>query len=168
MGDLVVREIRSGDGEGCARAWRDAGRYYATLVPDVIQEPDPSGLAEWFERLIDEERDDDTLWLVAEADGEVVGHIEAAIARPAPEARWQLQRDQGRIRLVINVLAVAEHSRREGVGTRLMEAAEAWGRGRGATVALTDTNLSSPLSVPFYEDRMGYSRQAVILRKPIG
>ncbi len=47
-----------------------------------------------------------------------------------------------------------------------MQAAEDWGRRKGAVVAVTDTNLCSPLSVPFYEHPMGYLRQAVILRKP--
>jgi GNAT superfamily N-acetyltransferase len=167
VGELIVREIRSGDGEGCARAWRDAGRHYAAIVPDVIQEPDPEGLVEWFEEAIREPRGDDTLWLVAEDDAQVVGVIEAAIARPTPDARWQLQRDLSRVRLVINALAVAEEYRRKGVGTALTEAAETWGRRRGATVAATDTNLSSSLSVPFYENRMGYQRQAIILRKTL-
>ncbi len=164
---LILREIRPGDGEGCARAWRDAGRHYAALVPEVIHEPAAQGLVEWFERGISDERDGDTLWLVAEDDGQVVGVIEAVMARPSPEARWQLQRDLSRTRLVINALAVVEEYRRKGVGTALMEAAETWGRDNGAVVALTDTNLSSPLSVPFYESRMGYDRQAVILRKTL-
>jgi len=163
----VVREIRRGDGEGCAQAWRDAGRYYAALVPDVIKEPDADGLVEWFERGIADGRDEDTLWLVAEDAARVVGFIGAAVARPDPEAGWQLQRDQSRVRLVINALAVIEECRRKGVGTALMDAAEAWSRDRGAVVAVTDTNLHSPLSVPFYESRMGYQRQAVILRKPL-
>jgi GNAT superfamily N-acetyltransferase len=68
----------------------------------------------------------------------------------------------------LSVVAVADDHRRQGVGTILMEAAEEWGRQRGAVVAATDTNLHSPLSVPFYEDRMGYLRQAVILRKTLG
>jgi GNAT superfamily N-acetyltransferase len=67
----------------------------------------------------------------------------------------------------VNLLAVAEGYRRRGVGTALMEAAEKWGRHRGAVVAVTDTNLSSPLSVPFYGERMGYRRQAVLLRKAL-
>lgn len=168
MSEVAVRQIRPGDGEGCARAWADAGRHYAAVVPDVIQEPDPAGLAEWFERGIAERRDEDTLWLVATADGRVVGMIEAAVQRPSPEARRQIQRDQSRIRLLITALAVAEDHRRRGTGTLLMNAAEAWGRSKGATVALTDTNLHSDLSMPFYEHRMGYLRQAVILRKPLG
>jgi hypothetical protein len=48
-----------------------------------------------------------------------------------------------------------------------MKAAEEWGRRNGAVVAVTDTNLSSLLSVPFYEDRMGYRRQALVLRKTL-
>jgi GNAT superfamily N-acetyltransferase len=164
---IVIRQIRAGDGEGCARAWRDAGHYYASLVPEVIHEPDADGLVEWFEQAIARERDDDELWLTAERGGQVIGMIEAAVHKPAPDARWQLQRDLSRTRLVINALAVISGHRRQGAGTALMKAAEEWGRRKGAVVAVTDTNLRSPLSVPFYEHRMGYLRQAVILRKPL-
>ena len=45
----TIRDIRPGDGEGCARAWVDAGRYYSARVPEVIQVPDEDGLAEWFD-----------------------------------------------------------------------------------------------------------------------
>jgi GNAT superfamily N-acetyltransferase len=162
----VIRDIRPGDGEGCARVWLDAGRYYAALVPEVIQVPDADGLADWLEEAIAEERDG--LWQVADQPGEgVVGMVEAAVVPPSPDAHRQLQRDLSRTRLVVNLLAVAEGYRRRGVGTALMEAAEEWGRSKGADVVVTDTNLSSPLSVPFYENRMGFSRQAVILRKVI-
>ncbi|MEV5750180.1 GNAT family N-acetyltransferase [Actinoallomurus sp. NPDC052308] len=167
MSGLIVREIRPGDGEGCARAWQDAGRHYAAIVPEVVQEPDPEGLVEWFEQAIGEPREEDTAWLVAEDDGQVVGLIEAAVIRPAPDARWQIQRDLSRVRLVINALAVAAECRRQGTGTALMAAAEAWGRRRGAEIAVTDTNLSSPLSVPFYEKRMAYHRQGITLRKAL-
>jgi GNAT superfamily N-acetyltransferase len=93
--------------------------------------------------------------------------IGACVQRPRPDGRWQLQRDQSRTRLLINALAVAEDYRRQGVGTLVMNAAEDWARSNGATVALTDTNLHSDLSVPFYEQRMGYLCQAAILRKPL-
>jgi GNAT superfamily N-acetyltransferase len=166
MSEFVIRDIRPGDGTGCARAWLDAGRYYAALVPDVIQVPEADGLVEWFEQAIGEERPSDELWRVAEDPPHgVVGMIEAVVVRPAPDANRQIQRDLSRTRLTVNLLAVAEGYRRRGVGTALMEAAEEWGRAKGAVVAVTDTNLSSPLSVPFYEERMGYSRQAVVLRK---
>jgi GNAT superfamily N-acetyltransferase len=174
MEGITVRPVRPGDGMGCAQAWRDAGRLYATLVPEVIHEPATEGLTDWFEKLIGaacDEPDDSTLWLVAEvrskAGSQVVGAIEAAVAPPRADGRWQLQRDLSRTRLIINALVVTDGYRRRGVGTALLTAAEEWGRKRGATVAVTDTNLHSPLSVPFYEDRMGYLRQAVLLRKAL-
>lgn len=163
----MIREIQVGDGQGCAQAWQDAGRYYASLVPDIIHEPQAEGLAQWFEQAIAKPRGDDELWLTAEHDGQVIGMIEAVIHQPRPDAHWQLQRDLSRPRLAITALAVTEAHRRHGTGTALMKAAEAWGRRKGATIAVTDTNLHSPLSVPFYEHRMGYHRQAVILRKPL-
>jgi len=44
---------------------------------------------------------------------------------------------------------------------------EQWGRANGATLIALDTYIGSPLSVPFYEERMGYRRQAVIFRKAL-
>ncbi|WP_354670916.1 GNAT family N-acetyltransferase [Actinomadura sp. DC4] len=63
---------------------------------------------------------------------------------------------------MVNLLTVTEGYRHRGVGTALMEAAEEWGRSQGAVVAVTDTDLVSPLSVPFHVERMGYRRQAVL------
>ena len=50
---------------------------------------------------------------------------------------------------------------------RLVEAAEAWGRERGATVAETWTYRASPLSWPFWDSGMGYEERSVSLRKPL-
>ncbi len=41
-----------------------------------------------------------------------------------------------------------------------MEAAERWGRHNGAAIALRDTYADSPLSVPFYEQHLGYTCRA--------
>lgn len=166
MVNPVIRDIRPGDGEGCARVWLDAGRYYAALVPEMLQAPDADGLVDWIEEAIGEERDGS--WQVADVPGEgIAGMVQAEVVPPVPDARHQLQRDLGRTRLIVNLLAVAEGYRRRGVGTALMEAAEEWGRSKGAEVVVTDTNLRSPLSVPFYERRMGFSRQAIIFRKEL-
>lgn len=71
-------------------------------------------------------------------------------------------------RVYVNALVVAEHYRRAGVGTALMAAVEDWARDRGAAMVSLDTNLRSPLSVPFYEHRMNYYRHGVIFRKLLG
>jgi hypothetical protein len=46
-----------------------------------------------------------------------------------------------------------------------MEAVERWGRDRGATLVTLDTWVGSPLSVPFYERRMGYHRASIVFEK---
>jgi GNAT superfamily N-acetyltransferase len=137
------------------------------LNPDVGHIPDAHGLVGWFEQWLAQDRGSNQIFLVAEGNGRVVGFIDAIVEPPSTDARWQIQRDLGVLRLVIGALAVEEPQRRAGVGAALMEAAEERGRSQGAMVALTDTNIRSHLSLPFYEDRMGYERRAAILRKTL-
>jgi GNAT superfamily N-acetyltransferase len=156
-----------GDGEGLARAWLDAGAYYAALNPDLFQMPVEEGLATTFEDWALHATSDDALVLVAEHAGEAVGYIWATIEHPSPLAAANFVRDLGQERVVIQALIVQETYRRQGIGTQLMEAAEAWARGKGAVIALLDTHFDSPLSVPFYEGRMGYRRRALRFRKDL-
>ena len=48
---------------------------------------------------------------------------------------------------------------------QLMDAAEAWGRSHGATLALLDTYVHSEVSVPFYEHGLGYVRHSLHFHK---
>jgi ribosomal protein S18 acetylase RimI-like enzyme len=81
-------------------------------------------------------------------------------------AGWQSVREVAEARLFVNALAVATAHRRAGVGRALMEAAEDWGRRRGATSVQLDTWNESPLSVPFYES-LGYRRRSIRFHKPL-
>ena len=87
--------------------------------------------------------------LVAELDGERVGWLWARIERPGQNASSQLTREHGWTRLTVASLIVDRDYWRGGVGTALLEAAEAWGRAHGAQVATLDTYAYSPVSVPF-------------------
>jgi GNAT superfamily N-acetyltransferase len=167
MANVIIRAPRAGDGDGLARCWLDAGAYYAGLNPDLFQIPQADGLAPGLEEWLLSITSEDACALVAEKDGQVVGFITAAIEHPVATAAGQLLRDLGRVRVVMHALVVQEAHRRQGIGTRLMEAAEEWARGRGAVIALVDTYVGSPLSMPFYEQRMGYSRRTLRFRKEI-
>src|SRR3712207_3822181 len=105
----MVREARREDAPAMARAWIDAGRLYADLSPDDFQVPDEEGLVEWLEEGIDAmESDRDLALLVADGgDDEVVGWVSARIVTPASDAQWQLQREYGTTRLIIDAVAVA-------------------------------------------------------------
>ena len=166
MTAVLVREFRPGDGVGIARISVDNGAYYAQLAPEDFRAPDEEGLVALVEEDGEWRQVPENLALVAEVEGDVAGYLEASIQGPLETARWQTQRDLGVVRLFINFVGTADRYKR-GVATRLVEAAEDWGRSRGAVVAVCDTFIDSPLSVPFWEERMGYDRRAIVFRKPL-
>jgi GNAT superfamily N-acetyltransferase len=161
---VTVRVPKPGDGAGMARVWLSAAGYYADLEPAYFQVPPAEALAESFEADLGT-ADEDTLTLVAELDGQVAGWLTARIERPAPGAARQMVREPGWTRLFIDALLVDQAVWREGTGTALLAAAEAWGRDRGADVVRLDTYAGSPVSVPFYEQRMGYQRRSIVFQK---
>jgi GNAT superfamily N-acetyltransferase len=95
----------------------------------------------------------------------VVGDVAARLEHPTEDAARQLLRDLGRVRLHVDALGVTEAYRRRGVGARLLHAVEAWGRGKGAVRSVLTTYHASPLSVPFYEQGMGYQRRSIVFEK---
>jgi len=71
----------------------------------------------------------------------------------------------GRIRVAVDALVVDARYRRRGIGTLLLRSVEEWGRRNEATLVFLDTYVASPLSVQFYERRMGYARRSVRSQK---
>jgi GNAT superfamily N-acetyltransferase len=163
--EVQIREFRAGDGVGIAQMLRENGAYHAQLAPDYFKQPDEEGLVEFVENDSEWRESPYNLCLVADIEGEVAGCIEATIQPPMGTAQWQSQRDLSAPRLFIGFVQTADRFKRSGVATSLVEAAEQWGREQGAVVAICDTYIDSPLSLPFWETRMGYERRAVILRK---
>jgi ribosomal protein S18 acetylase RimI-like enzyme len=166
MVEVTVREARPGDGAACARLWREIGTLFAAMNPETFQEPATEGLDEWFEEINTVIRDDAAkLHLVAEVDGEIVGHVSASLHEPIGTAARQLQIDFSRRRLHIDGLSVAKEHRQSGIGSALMQAAEDWGSARGAEVVLLETESNNSMSVPFYEQRMGFTANTIGYRK---
>jgi GNAT superfamily N-acetyltransferase len=161
---LVVRRLRAGDGAGIARIHRENSAYYAELAPELFQVPDEDGLAQFLEPG-DDKNSETTLALVAELDGEIAGSLYAHLIAPRDDARFQNVPALGETRLFIDALGARPAHWRRGVATALVEAAERWGRERGATSAECDTWPESPVSLPFWEQRMGYVQRSVRLRK---
>ena len=168
--EIEIRPVRPGDGPGCARVWREAGEYFVSLSPDIFQVPDDDGLADWFEGLHDRYAGDrGQLRLVAVVADDIAGVLSASMYDPLDSelAGRQLQADFSRRRGHVDALAVATRWRRSGVGTALMRRAEDWARQAGAEVITLETEISNPMSMPFYESRMGFVRQAVTFRKSL-
>jgi GNAT superfamily N-acetyltransferase len=168
MGSSIeIRTARVSDAGDLAEAWQEFGRYYVEIDQDRFRLPQADGLSDWFESRLSEARGDDSLWLVAEKDGRVVGFVQAQIWPPAEDADRQLMRETAEPILKVDSIMVVERERRTGVGTALMRAAERWGRERGATRAVVISFANSPSSIPFYGERMGYTLHTVGYLKPL-
>ena len=151
MERIVIRPARASDAADLARNWIETAQHYAELDPEAFRVPSTDGLVEFFEESLNRPRSGDSVWLVAEVDGQVVGDVSAHLERPAGNAERQLLRYLGEVRVYVDALGVVHAYRRRGVGTRLMGAIERWARERGAVCAMLDTSAASTLSVPFYE-----------------
>ena len=138
---ITIRPVRRGDGDALARCWTEFGRYYADRDPVRFRVPALEGLAEWFENRIDQPHG---LWLIAERSGRVIAFVEAEVWPGADDAGYQLMRETAEPVLKVNTLFVVEPERGRGVGRSLMEAAEEWGRERGATSAAVIAIADSP------------------------
>lgn len=164
---IRIRQARPGDGDDMARGWVDAGKLYASFDPEAFQVPAATGLGAWFEEFLTAPHSEAEVTFVAEIEGRVVGFVEASFQPPFETASRQILRELVHPRLVVGALVVEEAFRHQGVGTLLMDAAETWGRDNGAVTASVETYFASPISMPFYESRMGYGRRSVGFRKPL-
>jgi hypothetical protein len=91
---LNVRPARRGDGAGIARVWLSAAAYYAELDPAHFQLPRADGLAGEWDGQLGQDREE-SLRLVAEVDGRVVGWLSARLEPPEDSAAVQLTREHG-------------------------------------------------------------------------
>jgi GNAT superfamily N-acetyltransferase len=165
MEHIVIRLAHVSDAADLARSWIETAQHYVELDPEAFRVPSADGLVEFFEASLNRPRSEDSVWLVAEADGQVVGDVSARLERPAEDAERQVLRYLGEVRVYVDALSVVHAYRRRGAGTRLMGAIERWARERGAVCAMLDTYAASPLSVPFYERGMGYRRRSIVFEK---
>jgi GNAT superfamily N-acetyltransferase len=149
--EISVREALPGDADALELVHAEVAQYYGQGAPRPSEEPSAAG--------------GPALRLVAEVDGEIVGVLAARVTGDELDNSHGSDPQPAEKRLLISYLATAADRRRTGIGTRLVEAAEEWGRQSGAAVAETTTFQGSPLSVPFWEDRMGYEELATSLEK---
>lgn len=161
---LTIRRAAAGDGAAIARVHADSSEYYVGLAPELFRLPDEDGLVEFLEPTA-ADNSVTSLLLVAEVDAAVVGVLFAELFTPVDADRYQSPVELSGIRLFIQALSVLQSHWRRGIATALVDAAEAWGRERGATVVLCDTWPDSPVSLPFWTNRMGYRTRSVRLRK---
>jgi GNAT superfamily N-acetyltransferase len=162
MPDYTIRRAAPGDGQGLAEIWLDAAEWRSTYAE--AQTPDQAGLAEWMESeaLADMEAGKGVT-LVAEAGGQVVGFANVMLRAPDPTSNRQVVPELGSPVISIDSIVLRKGHRRKGLGGKLLDAAEDWGRQQGAAFASALQTATNPI-LPFWA-KQGYHVQSVRYRK---
>ena len=153
-GDVEIRAANlPADADALADVYRSSAAHHARLRPDRYRVPDRAAAAGRYR-----DRPAGATTVVAEVGGAVVG---AAVVRILP-----LPSDAGMLSPVRSAsidVAVLDGYRGRGIGERLMRAAEAVARERGAARVLLDVAAGNERALRFYQDRLGYRPFGVLL-----
>jgi ribosomal protein S18 acetylase RimI-like enzyme len=144
---VILREATASDYEAICDLQHDSDVYHTHHLPTVWQVPDePHDTREDFASVL---ANDNCLVLVAEHEGEVVGYIDASVQRPTrPD-------EAGQPWCSINNVVVKCGRRRQGIGSMLLRAAEAWACEKGlAQVRLEVFEFNARARVLY--KRLGY------------
>ncbi|MFP3991557.1 GNAT family N-acetyltransferase [Streptomyces sp. E11-3] len=156
-GEVVVRRAGLADAEGfvassSALFAEDAGTRDPTVDVGWPREYGPQRFAAGLD-------DPDRLLLVADRDGEVVGHLAGAVADGSAMRPVKVATLVG--------MYVRPAYRRDQIGGRLVDEFLRWAESVGAGLAEVTAYASNGQAIQFYE-RNGFGPQAVTLRTPLG
>jgi ribosomal protein S18 acetylase RimI-like enzyme len=146
---ILVRAATRADYDALCMVIQEIDAFHADAIPHFFQHFDgPARSWTWFMDALD---NPDSILIVAEQDGKIVGYLWGLVRTSADmpmivPRRW----------LVVDNLAVAATHRGQGVGRALMEHAHEWARGQGMTeVELTVWEFNTG-AIAFYE-ALGYT-----------
>jgi len=158
---ITIRTADSTDADGIARTFIESAEYHAGLDPERYWVPAVETISSRY-REGRQNRPDaggEGIALVAELSGEIVGFIDARLEQsPDPMHREMMY-------CHIAEFAVGSQYQNQGIGRRLLQAAEDWGRQRGAEFASLDYHAANTRAGSFYQQGMGYHPAAIIAIK---
>jgi len=152
----LIRNAVPEDADGIARIFLESAEYHAELDPERYLIPAVETIVARYRNV---PAGSDVLILVAELNGEIVGFLDARLEH-SPDA---MHRDMTFCHIA--EVAVRLSSRSQGIGGRLLSAAEDWGRQRGAEFASLEYHDANTRAGSFYRDRMGYRSASVTVLK---
>jgi RimJ/RimL family protein N-acetyltransferase len=160
-GRIVVRPAEPRDLAAIVEIYRSLGRHHAALDPGSYRVPDEEPVHDRFARVLEAAAPEDA-HLVAEVDGRVVGQLSLYAEAPTGAGSIRVPRRAAEIGI-----AVLDAWRGRGVGTALLQAAEAWARARNLDRLLLSVDTANEDAARLYE-RLGFEPEAISMRKILG
>jgi len=151
-----IERATTNDIEGIAQTYVDSARRHRDLDPALYQVPAVEDVARDLAQHWD---GPDQATFVARVEGTVVGSVNIRLVRPRTGAGMVTPR------VVADVgIAILGLYRRQGIGRRLMEEAEAWARSQGAETMTLDCHAGNTTAISFYQS-LGYHTTGLLMRK---
>jgi ribosomal protein S18 acetylase RimI-like enzyme len=154
---IAIRPAVSGDADGIARTFLESAVYHARLDPERYSAPAVETISARYREGRQHLPDTGAkcITLVAELGGEILGFIDARLEQsPDPMHREMTY-------CHVAEIAVNGRHQNQGIGGRLLRAAEDWGRRQGATFASLEYHAANTRASVFYQRRMGYGVAAI-------
>jgi len=146
---ITIRPALSEDAEAIACAFVESAEAHSAFDPNRYEPPAADAIAARYRAGAQHPPEAQAITLVAEFNGKIVGFVDARVERsPDPMHRPIVY-------CHIAEIAVRHVHRSQGVGQRLLRAAEEWGQRSGAQFALLEYHVANTRAGDFYQ-RMGY------------
>jgi ribosomal protein S18 acetylase RimI-like enzyme len=149
---ITIRPADPADADGIAQAFIESAQYHVRLDPERYAVPAVEKISARHRegRQHPSRAAGEATTLIAELDGEIVGFVDAQLEQ-SPD--WMHRKT---VYCHIAEIAVRCAHRNQGIGGRLLRAAEDWGRQHGAEFASLEYHAANMRASSFYEQRMGY------------
>lgn len=150
---ITIRPAVSEDAAGIARTFLESAEFHASLDPERYLAPDIETISARYREGLQHPKGPGagiSVTLVAETTGEIVGFIDARLEQsPDPMHRETIYCHMAEF-------AVRSTYQRQGIGGRLLRAAEEWGRRQGAQFASLEYHTGNARASSFYQQHMDY------------
>jgi ribosomal protein S18 acetylase RimI-like enzyme len=148
---IEIRPCAPEDTKSIADIFIESAAYHVELDPERYSVPDVEVIsARYRERQHPADAHNEATTYVAECSGEIIGFIDVQLDR-SPDAMHKEM-----TYCHISEIAVRNGHQNQGIGGRLLEAAEEWGRKMGAEFASLEFHTENTRASLFYQGRMGY------------
>lgn len=153
--ETTIRPARSGDAEGIARTYLESARFHADLDPERYSVPTSETILERYRKRSQHPATDaQSITVVAEVDGEIVGFIDAGLDQSQDLMHREITYCH------IAEIAVNQRYQNRGIGGLLIQAAEDWGRKMGAAFASLEFHNENKRASSLYQ-KMGYGQASI-------
>jgi ribosomal protein S18 acetylase RimI-like enzyme len=151
---VTIRPATPEDAEAITRAFLESAEFHARLDPERYFVPANETISARY-REGRQHPGSTGITLVADLNGEIVGFLDARLERSLDAMHREL------VYCHIADVAVLNHHQNQGIGVRLLLAAEDWGRSEGAEFASLEYLAANTRAGSFYQRRMGYRPASV-------